>query len=203
MAAATGVSARTLRYYEKAGLIEPVGRNAPALRGLLRLPAGPERDLCSEEGLRGPRAAPGCMRVASDIHDPRARRFLDRYRELSEPQEMVGELFAARVLVSDPNSSRCIPRHYLAAGIAQREVEMGAVGLIRTLLSDWSTVQLGAATLLVMTEWRLQFENAVSGNVEIALLSDYLLRQEGDGMRCIAYLARQDVAGELADHGLQ
>lgn len=136
-------------------------------------------------------------------HDERARHFLERYQELTDPEHLVSELFAPEVLVEDPTSSQRIPKRFLAKGMAQRESEFRAAGLSGTKLSGWSTQRLDADVLLVATSWRLTFVHPERGTEQLELKSDYLLRQQGEGMTCVAYRARQDVAAELERRGLR
>ncbi len=126
--------------------------------------------------------------------DDLIRTFASEWTRLADPR-LGAQLVADPVLVLGADGTSPVPRAAFLAAVTARSAAVSATPAARTGLTQASAHALGDRMVVATISWA--FSHATSSTT---LVSDFLLqREDGDRLRCVAYLPRTNVLDHLPD----
>lgn len=118
--------------------------------------------------------------------------FASEWLRLTDPQ--IGErLVADPILVLGADGTTAVPRAVFLAAVTARSAAVSAVPAAGTELTAARADALGDRMVVATLSWAFSH-----GTSATTLVGDFLLqREEGDRLRCVAYLPRTNVMEHL------
>lgn len=114
----------------------------------------------------------------------------------------IADLYADLFLFGGPQGVQPVKKEDFLKLLPKRKEHFKSIGLLNSKVTSLEEVNLDAKYVLARTVWRMTFQKATGGTIDIEAIATYILERKNNTLAIVFQIDHQDLTKRVKELGL-